>query len=139
LSIIYDALQKTQTVRQTPTIESPTKNKVVHSNKIFLLLLLAFSLCLSLFLYTHYYPHKKPSIPPAPLKIATPIAKHTPLKAPINLVLRGVFISDNEKVALINNKMLHVGDSYQGIKVLAIQLDKVKLKKDNFEFFLSQR
>ena len=46
-------------------------------------------------------------------------------------ILNGVFLSDDEKVALINNQSYHVGDTLDGMKIVGIDLNSVKFKLSN--------
>lgn len=51
-------------------------------------------------------------------------------------ILNGVFISDNEKIALINNQPYHEGETIQGLKIVSIAMDSVKLADDKNSFVL---
>jgi hypothetical protein len=44
-----------------------------------------------------------------------------------DLVLNGVLLSDEEKLALINNKTFHVGDMVGGMRIVSIDFNSVKL------------
>jgi len=46
---------------------------------------------------------------------------------PNKLVLNGVFLSDKEKVALINNRSFRLGDVLAGMKIIEIDNDSIKL------------
>ena len=46
---------------------------------------------------------------------------------PSKLVLNGVFLSDKEKIALINNRSFRLGDSLAGMKIIAIDTDSIRL------------
>jgi hypothetical protein len=45
------------------------------------------------------------------------------------LILNGVLISGIEKIALINSQPFHLGDLVQGMKIVAIEPDSVKLQE----------
>lgn len=46
-------------------------------------------------------------------------------------VLNGVFVSDQEKVAMVNNRFFNIGDSIDGMQVVNIEPDKITLKNTN--------
>lgn len=46
----------------------------------------------------------------------------------MQVVLNGVFVSDNVKIAYVNNEMFHLGDSLHGMKIVAINLDAIILQ-----------
>ena len=47
------------------------------------------------------------------------------------LILNGIFTSDRIKIAMINDQSFHVGDMISGMKIVDIQYDGVKLKNKN--------
>ena len=53
--------------------------------------------------------------------------------------LTGVFLSNQENVALINNHYYHLGDVIDGMKVAHIDLNNVTLTSDHQKFVLSQQ
>ena len=53
------------------------------------------------------------------------------------LVLNGVFFSENQGYALINNRILKEGDTIDGVIVERISLDGVELKSDGAVIILS--
>ena len=55
------------------------------------------------------------------------------------LKLNGVFFSQNEGFALINNRMVKVGDLVAGAKILKIELDEVELEQDGAVVKLSTK
>lgn len=48
----------------------------------------------------------------------------------IKVAFEGVFVTDNARIALINKKSLHLGDSVNGMKIVAINQDTVDLQTD---------
>ena len=44
------------------------------------------------------------------------------------LVLNGVLLGDQEKIALINNQPYHLGDSIEGMKIVNIELNSITLQ-----------
>lgn len=59
--------------------------------------------------------------------LSSPATTSAPTSA--GLVLNGVLVSDDEKIALINNQSLHTGDSIAGMKVVSIEINKVILQQ----------
>jgi len=49
----------------------------------------------------------------------------------VNIVLDGVFLSNNMNVALINKQTMRLGDRVNGMKIVAINLDTIKLQGEN--------
>jgi hypothetical protein len=44
------------------------------------------------------------------------------------LVLNGVLLADQEKIALINNQAYHLGDSIEGMRIINIELNSITLQ-----------
>jgi len=57
--------------------------------------------------------------------------------SPSPLVLTGVFFSEDEGYALINNRIVKVGDTIEGAKVVQITLDGVELEAEGLTLKLS--
>lgn len=51
--------------------------------------------------------------------------------AKINLELSGISISNNKKLAIINHRILKLGDEIEGKKIIYIDLNKVILKDES--------
>ena len=47
------------------------------------------------------------------------------------IAFTGIFVSDNSRIAVINKQSYHLGDSVNGMKILAIHQDSVDLQKDD--------
>lgn len=153
MSIIYDALQKTQQKRESrygrnSFILERRSFSVRQFNTVLLLLIL----CLMSYL-TYQSFHILPKRQSQPItvqakSIVNPIVKPTvapvvaeqsppPLPQAIpsspsvsgqTLVLNGVYVSDQEKLALINNKTFHLGDVVDGLKIVEIEFNRVTLQ-----------
>jgi hypothetical protein len=140
VSIIYEALRKTQRnreFRKLPTRERFAARNLDSLDKglialIFFLVLIVVYLYLP-HLFKHHAAQEALIKPAAVVAAATPVvaqAEPVAIVAPVvtsNLVLNGVLLSDTEKLALINNKTYHVGDNVEGMRLLAIDFDSVKL------------
>ncbi len=134
MSILYDALKKTQlkssVVNSTITITKKSKKwswLIISLAALLGLLIAAFSI---------YYITAKPKPKPQPEKpkmvgVKKPAPLPKPIVKKVNLSLMGVFISDDEKVAMINNRLMHIGDVIEGMKVVSIELEGVKLGGNN--------
>ena len=144
MSIIYDALRKTQENRENirDPQEMTGKTSVMKSNRnfewpdIFLLGSIGALLILLIAIYlTHlsFTPDaKKVAVvtPPAVPAVTEP----TPLP---KLVLNGVFLSDHEQIAMINNQTYHFGDIVSGLKIVDIQGSSVKLQNEHHSIVLA--
>lgn len=53
-----------------------------------------------------------------------------------NLVLNGVFLSDQDKIAMINNQPYHLGDKVSGLKIISMDMNSVKLSDEKNIFVL---
>lgn len=137
MSIIYDALQKTQKNREvvSATIDASSKDQPDRRLKLALAFLLPLVAVLVLALI--YFIYKSQSHPVSPAKmVATkinplPVRVQKPLPNKANFVLNGTFISDQSKIAMINDQMFKIGDHVDGMEIVDIQYGKVKLKIDN--------
>jgi hypothetical protein len=130
VSIIYDALQKTQRNRS-----SNKEINLDHINrKIKFLdrgLLIAIILLLAIVVYA-YHPLVTKHLHVAKNKSVVAAAPQTVVTAaPANMILNGVLMSDNNQTALINNQFYHIGDSVNGMKIINIELNNVKLQLGN--------
>lgn len=150
MSIIYDALKKVQ--NNTDNNKAQEKIEIVKPvrAKTNPLLIYILVICLGLVLGNYAYNYfglQKKSVPPlsaqpkaatpipAPVKQIAPPAAITP-DAPVAslsnsepaLVLNGVFFEQGEGYALINNKIVRVGDKIENAKVKEIALSGVELE-----------
>ena len=142
MSIIYDALQKTQKKLENKTdvqAESVPKKNVRQrliriEIKSFLMAafisILFFIIFIRSITYTPHHATPKMSVTSAK-KIAV---SRNPL------VLNGVFLSTQEKMAFINHQAFHLGDTVEGMRLVKIDLEKVTLKKgaETFELQLKK-
>jgi hypothetical protein len=72
---------------------------------------------------------------PAPAEVAeiaqaTPETSHNmnPTDYKSSHVLGGVYLSNEEKIALINNKFFHLGDTVDGMKLVSIEANRIILR-----------
>jgi len=135
VSIIYEALRKTQRNREVRNM--PARERVAVRNWDWLdKALVVFILVLLVFIVFLYWQHmvKRPS-PQQVASVAAPVQVTMPTSTvvsaapvvPADLILNGVLLSDNEKLALINKKSFHIGDSVVGMKIISIEIDSVQL------------
>lgn len=127
MSIIYDALRKSQQARAAkaaPIAVARRLPKIQRKNIIITLLILT---CIFTILAVV-------TIPGGPsLKLPSLLGHNKAQPAAIvasapRLMLDGVFLSDTEKMAMINRRSYHEGDSINGMKVISIAFDQVKLR-----------
>lgn len=73
-----------------------------------------------------------------PLDVPLLVAENSPeLKTqPAQLRLNGVFVSDRLKVAMINSHIYRKGETVNGMKITAIELNRVSLDHDGTELVL---
>jgi hypothetical protein len=76
--------------------------------------------------------HETPVVAPPP---ATParlpdVASYSPTPWPVDLKLRGIFLSKTNSQALINGNLYSVGDDIQGVTVKKIEKDRVTVEYD---------
>ncbi len=155
MSIIYDALKKVQKIsdnEKTPQKETaqPIKVKAKINPILIYLLVVCLGLVLGNFAYNYYgqtknmLPAKKEIIgqaktnPPvqtlnqngsAPaLKPDVSVNPAPPSNPEPTLVLNGVFFEQGEGYALINNKIVRVGDEISNAKVKEIAITGVELE-----------
>jgi hypothetical protein len=156
VSIIYDALQKTQKAREqtrvtfvkrvTPVTRSADRWK----RRIFALVFLyvfvaAIVLSISIIkpslnafhprLIVHEIQSKWQALfyQPSPI-IPNPVIVEAEYKSKHEL--NGIFVSPSETVAMINNKMVHLGDTVDGMRVASIDVLGVQLRHDEQIIFL---
>jgi len=120
VSIIYDALNKTQQIREL-------KNKKETQNFSLKWLMFSISLiflfCILLLLFFLF---RQPEMTPVVVKKRDmPIAQKLPSSS---YVLSGVFISNNQQLAIINHRYYHVGDQIDGMNIIGMNINEVKLK-----------
>lgn len=120
MSIIYDALQKSQKkVEKTRENISVKKIPEKKTSLLFVFILSCLTLIGAAYFSIVHYPHKPLSPPIKPVVINTK-----------PLALNGVFVSHDYKTAIINNRYVLIGDMIEGRKVLDIALDGVRLLDD---------
>jgi len=141
MSIIHDALKKTQNNLLTPNSATPAKDKVqpsaagkinispVQKRTSFSFLTSIFLICLACVgTYMYYFDVFTPQISswqkqnPPYLQTAGPSANGPKLN--------GIMTMNDTRVALINNEIYETGDSFQDMKILNIALDRVDLMKN---------
>lgn len=130
MSIIYEALKKTQENRQTS--QSVAKQEVVipRSNRTKVTLLFMFGIVISAFFA---YERFGGSIE-AEQKFMS--SKKLASNPPKNLQINGTFFADQIKMAMINHQMYHVGDTVGDMKIIGIETDKVEFHNEQGDITL---
>jgi type II secretory pathway component PulC len=135
VSIIYDALQKTQRNRAAiRDLYQEKMSKRMQFLDVGLYVLIIGLIAAVLFAYLpRVYKHYSVAKPPVQVEkvVAVRKASPTPVEIKTNMVLNGVMLSDQNKIALINNQSYHLGEWVDGMQIVNIQLNQVKLQKDN--------
>lgn len=142
VSIIYEALQETQVEDESPYILLPQEN-MTRDDWIDVGISLVIAFLLAVMMIAHYPQFNNKSEPIAmkknsydkPIKAASKAVNTQQIIKPIvesayqlNHVLNGVFVSEEEKVAMVNNRFFSIGDTIDGMKLISIELDKIKLQ-----------
>lgn len=157
MSIIYDALQKTQHNRANKRDKYfQETGRRIDLLDIALLVIIA---ALVVVIVTGYYPklvtkkyisrplvHPMVRVVPPAVKRVVPIVQQpvihvsVPIKTEMayqgKLVLNGVFLSGQEKLALINNQSFRLGDTVDGMKIINIDMNSIKLNNANGTFVM---
>ena len=130
MSIIYDALKKSQKARaksQRITVMRMPGNRRTQIIATLLLLTGLFVMAVAIKLIaTTTKPELAQNIQPVKLPAALPAAVEA-ASAP-RLLLEGVFVSEREKLAMINHHAYHEGDLLNGMQVINISFEQVTLK-----------
>ncbi len=157
MSIIYDALKKLEQEAVTETRPRP-KEKIFKQQKIKLIAIYILVACVGLVIGNLIFSTLAPPLPGAkarpvtlarePLKAEIPplqgiahvaqAPSQETLPSPI-LVLNGIFFSQEEGYALINNQIVKEGDEVNGAKVKKISMDEVELNALGSSIKLSYR
>ena len=156
MSIIYEALKKVErSVTLSPASSAPALGKPASRPHFFWYLAFFFLLgacaigVVFHFILAQSQPKlptiatinpvpviaKKPEPRPAPTVVAAPEPKIE--EPPVSyLTLNGVFFSNGEGYALINNEIVKEGDTIDGAQVVKVNADGVRLKRKDQEINL---
>lgn len=143
MSIIYDALKKVEQSANgkniTTKITEDDKKQYLRNYLLYgaVVLLGVFTASLFFSLFSKKpIPPKLPLPAPAPSPLpmavtATPALEQEVKPREASFVLNGIFFSENEGYALINNRIVKIGDEIEGATVVRITSDQVELKQAN--------
>lgn len=138
MSIIYDALKKVEISKRRDELGPESDKRPKRKTKSYLLFILA--VCVGLFAASILYEWLTPkiSLKSAENKQVMPVVD-TGAPAPVEtkaitpeaalpaLALNGVFFSEDEGYALINNRIVKKGDRIEGATVMKISMEEVDL------------
>ncbi|MDD5408958.1 MAG: hypothetical protein PHC71_02575 [Candidatus Omnitrophica bacterium] len=140
MSIINDALKKTEasiqrnSLKKTPGLDKKPKFKtfLLYSLMLAAILLLGGHIFKTL---NHKIVPPQVSEPPQAVPIQAPLATPAPLpeeqpKPEKKFVLNGIFFSDDNGYALVNNQIVKENDSVEGAKVEKITVDTVEINNE---------
>lgn len=155
MSIIYEALQKTQVDDELQNIPS-SQDEMTRDDWIDVGISLIIAFLLAIIMIAHYpetnsksknmLVSKKNSkeipileVPDETVKtVVKPASDPKVIGVPfdeaaykLNHTLNDVFVSDEEKIAMVNNRFFNIGDSIDGMKVVSIEPDKIKLQHES--------
>lgn len=157
MSVIYDKLHKKPDVKQNPPHpKSPTKrnnpNNETQSNPVMTFFTIIFCLFIitgaGWFIYQYYAQNMekngvdlKKALTIKPQKLYTIGTPKKPRPKPAvkvaqeeknipsnTIILSGITMMGEKRVALINNEIYQVGESVQGKKIISISIEKVELE-----------
>lgn len=151
MSIIYDALKKVET--SAAAANNNANLKVTPKNikrKVRPYLLYALVICFGIFIGSILFRTweqsspkdtaadiNPPSAAPQPQQPQQPKTVSVQMQSKAQFLLTGVFFSENEGYALINNRILKEGDKINGATVTRIGLDEVELEFEGSNIKLS--
>jgi len=126
LSVIYNALKKTQETREEQQKIPPKKSVLLFSNLvdikrkwIQLIMCFAIAIIIAMMVYTFKY-----SLTSAKSLPANTVTSE-------KLTLTGILISEKTKIAMINKQTYSLGDTIQGKKIVSIHLNGIRLQDGN--------
>jgi hypothetical protein len=144
MSIINEALKKTEEGIQKNTAKDNPPASIKPTPKLFLLyiLILLFGLFLGHFIFNQLNhkmktahslekaiftppPQQPATLAPSPIEQIPVVNENKPSEA--SFILNGIFFSDNSVYALVNNQIVRKNDSVDGAKVEEITANTVKL------------
>jgi hypothetical protein len=142
VSIIYDALQKTQRNRANNRDSLNIKRREAWIDLsivgIIAVLLIMVTAAYLPRVIKHFKSSAHPVVQAAAATVVTdadkvisvtPEQEFTAVAGKNgNLVLNGVLLSTDDKLAMINNRSFHQGDIIDGMRIIDIELNKVKLQ-----------
>lgn len=152
MSVIYEALKKVEASSGGADLKVKPPKKVHSVFKPYLIYVpaICFGLLMGGVLFNYFTVPKKDSAdtiiktPPEqlkPLETAIPPAGEAmpQKKSQPFLILNGIFSSQNEGYALINNRIVKVGDDIEGATVAGINPDSVELEFEGSIISLSSQ
>lgn len=136
MSIIYDALKKSQQARKDMQGKKPaSKSAAIKRRPGKLRQNVVIGLLALTCLFTIFMAATMPDNPYNLLKLSKAKPANATLVQSVKKVaiipdmeLNGVFLSSKEKMAMIDNQPYHVGDKLHGLTIDSISLDHVTLK-----------
>lgn len=141
MSIIYQAQNKTSS-NKGRFINSTTTSHAAKTFPWFDIALWLLIVVLLVYISMAYFPKfKKHWVKPTVVStIASPqIVRMNEAEYQSKHKLTGVFLSEQEKIALINNHYYHLGDTLDGMQIVRIELNRVLLRNNNQKLILSQQ
>lgn len=148
MSIIYDALKKVEVaIDKTPTVKVNKERKprfktyLIYVSVIcvgFFVAYIFFGLFTKPLKTSTTVTVKSPAPPPSSL-LPPPAPPSTDIQKPAqpSLTLNGVFFSEDQGYALINNRIVKEGDLIDGVTVVRITLEEVDLNFQGQDIKLS--
>lgn len=134
MSIIYDALQKTQHNRAEirDSYQDKMSNRIDMLDKGIFITIVVLIVMVAFTYFPRVVKHYSGHATHQTVAVIKPIKK-APVQVSLNLVLNGVLLAgrDADSVAIIDNQTYHIGDLVRGMKVVSIESNGVKLQRGN--------
>jgi hypothetical protein len=137
VSIIYDALNKTQEIRSRLAVPKIKKKAIAYYRLGFYVGLELIFILLLIVTLLGYPRYKNYSAAKKPVTIAVKPRAVRPIHPKKPYILNGIFLSDTDSIAIINNVHYHLGDQVEGMNIIEIKEDLVKLKDKSHTIVLA--
>jgi len=136
---MYEPLQQTQTDIEAPTMSLSQEN-MNRDDWIDVFISLVIAFLLAVIIVAHYpqfnskpeniFVAKSSRVSQVPQVSASlpPITVVGDENFKLNHILNGVFVSEDEKIAMVNNRFFNLGDDIDGMKIVSIEPDNIKLE-----------
>lgn len=141
-------MKREEKVEVSPLVEPQKKIVIKKINRISkwfdggLVALIISLLIAAVYIYIPRVNHKNTIATPAPSSLNPTLAQlkkeTTPNAINLKYHLNGVFLSEKDSIAMINDRAYKLGDMLNGMKIVSISLHKVMLQNDDEVIELTQ-
>lgn len=151
MSIIYDALTKVQRSRRSAEkieFDFERKNRAYAWFDRILIIAIASLIIILIYGYSSIMIKKRIKIKSSSSAVPivhtiqakpVPVLKYTTIDYTGAVILNGIFISDNDRFAIINNQTVHVGDVVNNKKIVIINYNNIILKDNMYLYVIKNK